>query len=367
LATSTTTTERPPAAPRVPPQARGPGRNGQLAIFVALCAVCLVAGVLYLSRAGQRAPGGDASGALMPPQATSLDAVRSGPYATLRSTTQDGSFGRVVLAPLGQPEGGRFVSDLRCERVYYAAGQGICLQADRGVITTYQAVFFDAQLRPQQSVPLQGIPSRARVSPDGRYAAMTVFVSGHSYADGGFSTHTTIFDVASGAELGELEQFAVYRDGERIQAPDFNFWGVTFARDSNRFFATLGTAGKTYLLEGDLQARRLRVLREGVECPSLSPDNTRIAFKRLVSAGSRPVWQVAVLDLATLQETVLTLETHSVDDQIEWLDDEQVVYGLPAETATPSARTDVWALRVDGSAPPRLLLKGAWSPAIARA
>ena len=191
---------------------------------------------------------------------------------------------------------------------------------------------------------------------------MTVFVSGHSYADGGFSTHTTIFDVASGAELGELEQFAVYRDGERIQAPDFNFWGVTFARDSNRFYATLGTAGKTYLLEGDLQARRLRVLREGVECPSLSPDNTRIAFKRLVSAGSRPVWQVAVLDLATLQETVLPLETHSVDDQIEWLDDEQVVYGLPAETATPSARTDVWALRVDGSAPPGCCSRGPGRP-----
>ena len=273
----------------------------------------------------------------------------------------------MVLAPLGQPEGGGLSATCAASGSYFAAGQGICLQADRGVITTYQAVFFDAQLRPQQSVPLQGIPSRARVSPDGRYAAMTVFVSGHSYADGGFSTHTTIFDVASGAELGELEQFAVYRDGERIQAPDFNFWGVTFARDSNRFYATLGTGGQ------DLSPRRrppgppAAVLREGVECPSLSPDDTRIAFKRLVSAGSRPVWQVAVLDLATLQETVLPLETHSVDDQIEWLDDEQVVYGLPAETATPSARTDVWALRVDGSAPPRLLLKGAWSPAIARA
>jgi hypothetical protein len=78
------------------------------------------------------------------------------------------------------------------------------------------------------------------------------------------------------------------------------------------------------------------------------------------------MWRVAILDLATLTETVLPLETHSVDDQIEWLDDRQVVYGLPAETATPSAATDVYALAVDGTTPPRLLMKNAWSPAVAK-
>ena len=29
----------------------------------------------------------------------------------------------------------------------------------------------------------------------------------------------------------DLETFAVYRDGRRIDSPDFNFWGVTFLRD----------------------------------------------------------------------------------------------------------------------------------------
>ena len=100
---------------------------------------------------------------------------------------------------------------------------------------------------------------------------MTVFVTGHSYADGTFSTHTTIVDGTSGDELADMESFAVYRDGERIQSPDFNFWGVTFARDSNKIYATLGTAGKTYLVEGNVRERRFDVLRDTVECPSLSP------------------------------------------------------------------------------------------------
>jgi hypothetical protein len=334
--------------------------------FGALCLLCLALGGFYLLHAGRRTGTSGASQAAPSAPAPSLDAVRAHPYALLRSTTQDNTFGHLAFAPLGQPEGGRYVSDLACERVYYAAGQGICLQADRGVFTTYRAVLFDDQLRPRSTVPLAGIPSRARVSPDGRLASVTVFVSGHSYSDGGFSTRTTIIDTATGGEVGDLEGFAVSRDGAQIQAPDFNFWGITFARDSNRFYATLGTGGKTYLVEGDVRERRARILREGVECPSLSPDETRIAFKHLSAAGPRPVWQVAVLDLATLAETVLPSETHSVDDQIEWLDDGHVVYGLSAETSPPSARTDVWVLPVDGSAPPRLLLQGAWSPAVSR-
>jgi hypothetical protein len=32
---------------------------------------------------------------------------------------------------------------------------------------------------------------------------------------------------------------------------DINFWGVTFARAPGRFYATLGTKGHTYLVEGD--------------------------------------------------------------------------------------------------------------------
>ena len=31
------------------------------------------------------------------------------------------------------------------------------------------------------------------------------------------------------------EDFRAFRDGEQFQNLDFNYWGVTFAADSNRF------------------------------------------------------------------------------------------------------------------------------------
>ena len=70
-----------------------------------------------------------------------------------------------------------------------------------------------------------------------------------------------------------------------MTAADRNFWGVTFSHKPTQFFATLGTAGQTYLVEGDLVSKQLRVIADGVECPSLSPDDTRIAFKHKESIG----------------------------------------------------------------------------------
>lgn len=74
--------------------------------------------------------------------------------------------------------------------------------------------------------------------------------------------------------LGNLEDFSVSNNDAPLQSPTFNFWGVTFASDERHFYATLGVgdfAGTTHLVEGDLRTRTLRVLRDNVECPSLSP------------------------------------------------------------------------------------------------
>jgi hypothetical protein len=363
-------------APAVPartlvevPTAPRPAARPRILLFAALCAVCVAFAGGYVALAARRAGPQALPAPAAPASAQAIEAVRAAPHAVFRSTTLGETFGQVMIAPLGPlgEAGPRLATGLRCERVYTAAGQGLCLTADRGVLTTYAAVLFGPDLEPRHRLPLAGLPSRARLSPDGRYAAMTVFVTGDSYASpGAFSTRTTLVDAASGAVLGDLEQFAVTRDGERIHAPDFNFWGVTFARDGNRFYATLATGGRTYLVDGDVAARQMRVVREGVECPSLSPDNTRIAFKKQVGAGGRPHWRVAVLDLATMGETTLALETSSIDDQVEWLDDAHVLYGLPDQTTPPSPATSVWALPVDGSTPPRRLLANAWSPAVAR-
>src|SRR5206468_3521914 len=104
-----------------------------------------------------------------------------------------------------------------------------------------------------------------------------------------------------------------------------NFWGVTFARDGKRFYASMGAGGETYLLAGDLVARTLRVLRENVECPSLSPDGKRIVFKKRRERGS---WRLHVIDVTTLTEAPLQAEMRSIDDQVDWLDDGHIVYAF---------------------------------------
>jgi hypothetical protein len=203
------------------------------------------------------------------------------------------------------------------------------------------------------------------VSPDGTRAAYTVFVTGHSYAQGGFSTRTAIVDTVTGGELAELEQFRVRRDGEVFEHEDFNFWGVTFTDDPNRFYATLGTGGDHLLVEGNVATREATVITEDLECPSLSPDGTRLAFKvRHTDAVGLVTWSLAVLDLRTMERVDLT-EFRNVDDQVEWLDDRTVMYGLDDRDSF-SPRTEVWAVPADGSGEPRLLIDGAWSPVLAR-
>src|SRR3712207_9389101 len=39
------------------------------------------------------------------------------------------NYSKVAVVPLGQPNGPRYVTSLTCERVYAAAGQGVCLTA----------------------------------------------------------------------------------------------------------------------------------------------------------------------------------------------------------------------------------------------
>jgi Tol biopolymer transport system component len=111
---------------------------------------------------------------------------------------------------------------------------------------------------------------------------------------------------------------------------------------------------KTYLLEGDLLARRARVIGENAECPSISPDNRRVAYKKLIGGE----WRFHVLDLKTGTETPLA-DTNGVDDQVEWLDNERLLYG---SSPPPAA----WVIRADGSGAPRKFLVNGLSPAVVR-
>ena len=108
-------------------------------------------------------------------------------------------------------------------------------------------------------------------------------------------------------------------DGRPLRSVDRNFWGVTFAEDDDTFYATAASGSTTWLMRGSIKEKSMVSLRTDAECPSLSPDQTRIAYKKRLEA--RPVaYGDSLLELRTGQESLLA-ETRSVDDQAEWLDE----------------------------------------------
>ena len=107
--------------------------------------------------------------------------------------------GKVEYAPLDDITDHRTPVDLRCERIYFAADHGICLRREVHILTAQTvATIVDANFQPQFTLRNDGIPSRARISPDGRVAAFTVFLTGHSYGDAQLSTATLLLDMAVG-------------------------------------------------------------------------------------------------------------------------------------------------------------------------
>ncbi|GAA1116920.1 hypothetical protein [Citricoccus alkalitolerans] len=80
----------------------------------------------------------------------------------------------------------------------------------------------------------------------------------------------------------------------------------------------------------------------------MSPDGSRVAFKVRrdsggdssggLAGGSGVHWDVAVLDLASGERTVIGLG-RGIDDQLEWLDEDTLLNGLPREDAGWDAGT----------------------------
>jgi hypothetical protein len=362
------TTGTPPGTPPVtPPGASAPPAVGGPPMSPRNRLLVLLAGVLVLAAVAAAAVV-HASGRA----ARAEVAQAGGPPVTAGPVSLSGSARRIVFrnmalgphrdelstVPVTDPGGPRTASDVACLRFYAAAGTGICLQAVHGGIQdTYRAVVLDSRLRERARYDLPGIPTRARVSPSGHLAAWTVFVGGDSYAGTNFSTRTGIVDTRTGHLDQSLESFRTVKDGRTVHPADINFWGVTFA-DDRYFYATMATGGSTYLVRGDMTARTLTTLHTNVECPSLSPDGTRIAYKKRVAGlPADAPWHLYVLDLRTMRETPLS-EPRSVDDQLVWPDNSSVVYSMPSDYGS-----DLYTVPADGSGAPRHLIRAALAPA----
>lgn len=291
-------------------------------------------------------------------------ATRSGDAAhaagDVAPATEDGLYVRdadgYVVLQQGEGQSSRAGTGLECNRFYAAGETAVCVSVEGSLKPTTKVEVLDADLAPEQTFTYSGVPTRARVSASGRMVAWTVFVTGDNYAGTNFSTRTGIFDRDTGRIVDSLEGIPLYIDGERVHRVDVNYWGVTFAEDDNTFYATVSTGGKTYLIEGDVAAWSARTLRENLECPSLSPDGTRLAFKKRVNDSVDDPWRLYVLDLATMKETPLA-EDRNIDDQAEWIDEDTVAYGVDG---------GVWSVPADGSGTPELIADDASSPSMVR-
>ncbi|MFD5586024.1 TolB family protein [Streptomyces sp. NPDC057413] len=333
-------------------------RNRLLVLFAALAVLAgvAVASVLHASaraeRRDQARPGG-------PTVTTGRVTLTDRGRLVFRNMAWGPHRDELTSVPATDPAGARTASGVKCLRFHAAAGTGVCLQAVHGPVSdTYRAVLLDARLKVTHTYDVPGIPSRARVSPSGHFAAWTAFVGGDSYAGTDFSTRAAIADVRTGRLIPSLEAFRIVKDGHDYRAADVNFWGVTFAADDRTFYATLATKGRTYLVRGDLTARTVTTVRGNVECPSLSPDGTRIAFKKRVPGLPKDApWRLYVLDLRTLRETPLA-EPRSVDDQALWRDAHTVLYALPGDYGA-----DLYEVPADGTGRARRITTAAVSPA----
>ncbi|NPD03659.1 hypothetical protein HN031_03050 [Nocardioides sp. zg-1308] len=329
--------------------------------FVAVVVVLVAAAGVYVLREGrevraQRAAEPEASEA-------PVTEVADGPRIVFRHTGIDREYGTVAIVPVDDPGGARAFTGVACDRVAARAEGASCLVTDQGVVTSYAVRELDPDWQEVATLDLPGIPSRTRLSPDGSLVATTVFVTGHSYMSTGFSTATEVHAFGGGTRWGNLEKFQLVLDGRRVDPLDRNIWGVTFV-DDQTFYATVGTGGRTWLVEGDLVERTLTSVSPDAECPSLSPDGSRVAFKVDVDPGSRTVWQVAVQDLATGERILLENGPRGLDDQVEWLDDDTLLYGLTR--ADEPGVTDVWSVDASADAEPELLIQQAWSPTVVR-
>lgn len=333
---------------------RGAGTVAAAALGLILVAVLTYVGVSAMTSAD--AADGDSR---LAADDAGLSLVAPGARVLVREVDEDQTRADGALYELSADGEARRVGELECKRVHaIAGGPGLCLAlSDNGL--DYEGILFDERYREQTRFQVDGMPDRARVSPDGRYVAYTAFdeggANGYFASTDEFSTNTKIVEARSGREVLDLADVEVSRDGRVFDRANTELWGVAFP-GGDRYYATLASNefrhDGHFLIEGNVRSERARVIGEDVECPSLSPDGERIAYKRRIGDSNR--WRLHVRDLASGDDVALA-ETRSIDDQPEWVGDDLVAYSDDKSTFVVAA---------DGSGKPTRLAEWATSPAL---
>jgi len=327
--------------------------RGRMLALVLIAAVIVGAAGAYLAWSASLASSGSKGTA---PREVAVSRVEGRPHIVFPNTAPGRNYGRIGMVTIADPRGPRAITRTTCDRVDVSAGTTLCLRAQAGITSAYSVIARREGDAPLLDVARPGILSRARLSPEGTLAATTAFVAGDSYTSAGFSTRTYVTALAAGREL-HLEDFELVHEGEPIRPIERNYWGVTFV-DEDAFYVTVSFGGDTWLARGSVRTERIQTLRKTAECPSVSPDHDRVAYKKREGAG----WRIAVLDLESGREKVLP-GRRSVDDQVAWLDDDTLLYSLP-RTGARAGESDVWSAAADGSSEPRLFIEQASSPAV---
>jgi hypothetical protein len=159
----------------------------RILLFLGICLVSALFAVMYvLFTAGNIETDAERAAREPAAPASTLASLAAGPHLLFLQSDGD-TYRRVALTSV---DGGSEVllTPLQCQRVYQVAGRGLCV----GKSPNGGAYIFNESFEPIHEINIDGLASRARVSPDGRLGAITVFVQGHSYAEGAFSTRTAI-------------------------------------------------------------------------------------------------------------------------------------------------------------------------------
>lgn len=257
-----------------------------------------------------------------------------------------------------------------CDRFHIAADLLLCLSQQQSGLYEAEIVDMSAPDTPTLYSEIAALPSRARISDDQQWASWTVFVSGSGYQDvTGFSTIVRMYDIEAGNSAIDISLFSIVAESIEYQYPEPDFWGVSFGDDGD-FFVTARFDGFIEVMRGSAQDSTMSPTGMRGSCPSLSPDRSTVIYKRqVIEYGEADRFQLVAHDLLTGEEWELG-ESRSVDDQVEWLDNDTIVYALHApdqeETNLPQPEFDIWELDIAPGSEPRLVIPLADSPSVSQ-